>query len=287
VTFAAFTIMAGLAQRSGVWPRAQITTAFAATSAIAVLFLIPPPPAAERDPASLAVMTYNIHHGFNDDGVPGMQRTANEIARLNPDIIAIQEIGRGWTMLGGNDLVGYLRWRFPDYQIDFVALNGQLWGNAIMSRLPVEIAKGETFETAPGVFKYGWMSALINYAGQRLAFYSVHITSDLDGPMGDERVAQVEALQHLTLRNSPLIVAGDFNAHPEDRPMQLFGQMLSDLGAQAGLGEMRTWPAVRSSERIDYIFGRGIMAVSGAVPAITASDHLPVLVRVRLADKPR
>ncbi len=284
VALAPLGAAAALSQRNGMWPPASLVTGFATATAIALVYLIPPPPALERDPAALTVMSYNIHHGFNDAGLPGMQRTANDIAGLNPDVVAIQEIGRGWTMLGGNDLVGYLRWRFPDYQVHFTGSNGQLWGNAIMSRLPIEAAGGDSFAGEPGIFKYGWAGAVLNLSGNRLWFYSVHVTADMEGPMGDARVAQVEELQHLVGATSPVIVAGDFNAHAEDPPMRIFSQSFTDLGAAAGLARKATWPALLPSERIDYIFGRGVTAFNGSIPGTTASDHLPVLLQVRLAD---
>jgi endonuclease/exonuclease/phosphatase family metal-dependent hydrolase len=267
-----------LAPRNVVW--------LASSCALTVLYVIPAPPQHERS-NDVTVLSYNIHHGFDDDGMPGMQRTADEIAEMNPDLVALQEIGRGWTLLGGNDLIGYLRWRFPRYHVHYTPTGGRLWGNAVMSRLPVLGAGGGTFETEPGVFRYGWSAATVQFDSIVLPFYSVHLTANLEGKHGDPRVGQVEELQRMVRGQSPILIAGDFNSHPNDLPITSFAGIYSDLGAMVGLENLPTWPATEPNERIDYVFGRGVSTVAGAIPETTASDHLPVLLRVRIDDTTR
>lgn len=284
VAFAPLAVAAALAQRAGNWPAPSTAAWFAAAAALAVLHLIPPPPATERRDAGITVMTYNIHHGFNDDGVPGMQRTAEVIANANPDLVALQEVGRGWTLLGGNDLIGYMRWRFPDYTVNYTPTNGLLWGLATMSRLPVLAAAGGEFESEPGAVRYGWSKTDVRTDSVTLSFYSVHVTPDLEGPMGDARFAQAEELQHRARGRAHAILAGDYNAHPQERPIKSMATGYRDLGAAAGLEAMATWPAAQPRERIDYVFGRGVTAIHGFIPRTTASDHLPLVVRVRFDD---
>jgi endonuclease/exonuclease/phosphatase family metal-dependent hydrolase len=258
----------------------------AGSCALAALYVIPAPPADERG-NDISVLSYNIHHGFDDDGMPGMQRTADEIANMNPDLVALQEVGRGWTLLGGNDLIGYLRWRFPAYHVHYTPISGQLWGNAVMSRLPVSGAGGGTFEAEPGVFRYGWSAVIVQHDGIAIPFYSVHLTANLEGKNGDPRVRQVEELQHIVRGESPILIAGDFNSHPTDRPITSIASVYADLGALGGLANLATWPANGPNERIDYVFGHGVSTVAGAIPRTTASDHLPVLLHVRIDDTTR
>lgn len=238
----------------------------------------------EEEGDELVVLSYNIHHGFDDSGVPGMQRIADEIRSANADLVALQEVSRGWTLLGGNDLVSYLRWRFPEYEVVFRATDGQLWGNAIMSRRPMSVAAGGTFDAEPGVLRYGWVQAMIHLPDRHLEFYSVHLTADLEGRGGDPRLPQAKQLIEQIGAAPMVIVAGDFNAHPEDAPIRALHEALTDLGEQAGLAQLATWPAGDARERIDYIFGRAVTATDGAVLTSTASDHRPVIVRVRAAD---
>ena len=284
VAYAPLAVAAALVQRARAWPAPQVITALAASTALATLYLVPPPPGPEAERNVLTVASYNIHHGFNDDGVPGMPATAREIENLNADVVALQEIGRGWTLLGGNDLVGYLRWRFPNYGVTYTPVNGELWGLAIMSRSPALAAGGGRFAAEPGAVRYGWTGVLVEFDNARFPFYSVHVTADLEGPMGDARLAQIDELQHLIRGKERVIVAGDFNAHPEDPPIKAMRTSLIDLGAVAGLAATNTWPAGQPNERIDYIFGKGMRVMAGAIPPSTASDHLPVVLRLRLGD---
>ena len=286
VSFAALSVAAALAQRSGDAPVRATVLAFAPAFVLTMLYFVPPGDTPEPPQAELRVLSYNIHHGFDDDGVPGMQRTVDEIVKLNPDVIGFQEIGRGWTLLGGNDLIAYLRWRMPGYIVHFEPTNGQLWGNAVMSRRPVLFADGEVFDAEPGDFRYGYTTAAIELAADTILFMSVHLTADLAGPSGDARLTQAQsvvdhAMTTVLRRKERVIIAGDFNAHPDEAPIKHLTGALSDLGARVGLSNQATWPAGNPVERIDYVFGAGIEPVAGKIPRITASDHLPVLITIR------
>jgi endonuclease/exonuclease/phosphatase family metal-dependent hydrolase len=279
---AALAVPAALAKRARAVPAPYIVPLVAGSAALALLYLVPPPePNAVPDGRDLTVLSYNIHHGFDDAGVPGMQATANAIAAMNPDLVALQEVSRGWTLVGGNDLVAYLKWRLPDYQIFFTATNGRLWGNAIMTRLPARDVAGGVFAAEPRILKYGWTRVVIEDGRLRFPIYSVHLTADLEGAHGDPRTAQAAELLQLIGNTAPVLVAGDFNAHPEDAPIRLLTAGLADLGAATGLGALATWPAGAPNERIDYIFARGFAASRGSIPRTLASDHLPVLLQVQ------
>ena len=128
---------------------------------------------------------------------------------------------------------------------------------------------------------------MVELASIRLPFYSVHLTANLEGKNGDPRLVQVEELQHIVRGRSPIVIAGDFNSHPNDRPIASFAGAYRDLGAVAGLADVPTWPATNPNERIDYVFGRGVSPVSGVIPRTTASDHLPVLLQLRIDDTTR
>ena len=280
--FALLGIAAVLAVRAGSLPDRYLVPFFPLSAFLALLYFIPPPTNTQPRPSSgITILSYNIHHGFDDAGVPGMQHTARTIAAMNPDIIALQEIGRGWTLVGGNDLVAYLKWRLPEHQVYFTATNGLLWGNAVMSRLPVREAAGGAFTAAPRILRYGWASAVVSYHDVVFPFYSVHLTADLEGSHGDPRVVQARELLQVIGSVSPVLVAGDFNAHPTDEPIRVLTAELADLGAATGIGRLRTWPAGQPSERIDYVFARGLSVQAGTIPRTLVSDHLPVLLQVQ------
>lgn len=233
--------------------------------------------------ASLKILTYNIHQGFDAAGVPGMQRIADEIEDVGADVVALQEVGRGWTFVGGADLVAYLQYRFPRYVIEFVPVNGQLWGVALMSRVPLTDIRGRAFDALPGIFRYGYASALFDLAGTKVRIVGLHLTAGLDGNGGGGRVDEANQLLSAFASDSTIIVAGDFNALPEDAPVQkILASGFMDAGAAVGLAGQKSWPAAVPRERIDYVFMKGnVAAVNGEVPITTASDHRPLVMNIR------
>jgi endonuclease/exonuclease/phosphatase family metal-dependent hydrolase len=80
----------------------------------------------------------------------------------------------------------------------------------------------------------------------------------------------------------PVIVAGDLNitrSDPEMRVLEAAG--LSD--ALLAFGDPPTSPADRPIRRIDHVLiSPGLVAVAGEAPRVPFSDHLPVVVRLRL-----
>lgn len=56
-------------------------------------------------PATLRVLTYNIHHGEGTDGRFDLSRTAGLIATAEPDLVALQEVDQGTDRAGGVDQV--------------------------------------------------------------------------------------------------------------------------------------------------------------------------------------
>lgn len=238
--------------------------------------------ASDKTNAQLRIITYNIHQGFDAVGAPGMQQIVDEIAALNPDVIALQEVNRGWTFVGGADLVAYLRHRFPDYELHFVPVNGALWGVAMMSRLPMKNVSGGRFTAAPGSFGYGYVSGDVDYNGDVLHLIGLHLTAGLEGNGEDARDDQAMQLLRIAGARDNTVIMGDFNTHPEESPVQrILAAGYRDLGAEAGLTAQATWPASRPVERIDYMFGRGgFKTTSGRIPATLASDHLPLVVEI-------
>ncbi|HUP88131.1 MAG TPA: endonuclease/exonuclease/phosphatase family protein [Longimicrobiales bacterium] len=239
---------------------------------------------AAHESGKVRIATYNIHQGFDAYGAPAMQNIVDEIKTLDADVIALQEVNRGWTFVGGADLVAYLKFKFPEYAIHFVPINGQLWGVALMSRLTMNNLGGQRFTAPKGVFGYGYASAFIANGNDTIRVLGLHLTAGLEGNGDHSREDQTSELLHAgILQNGNVVVMGDFNSHPEDPPIRDMRAGFRDLGAEAGLAAHATWPASKPVERIEYIFARGeFKTTNGRIPATLASDHLPVFVDVEL-----
>jgi endonuclease/exonuclease/phosphatase family metal-dependent hydrolase len=264
---------------------ALVAVPFSAPIAIAVVITLigltrtTSPPRTHPD-SQLRILTYNIHQGYDAVGVPGMQRIADEIVRADADVVALEETGRGWTFVGGADLIAYLQYRFPGYTVHFVPTMGQLWGVALMSRMRISSPSGSTFVSAPGSFRYGYASAMVHWGEDSVRVVGVHLTAGLEGNGADARVDQANQLLHAVANDEDVIVAGDFNAEPSHPPIhRIIASGLADAGAMVGLSPKKTWPATQPEQRLDYVFVRGpISPVGGEIRRTMASDHLPVLV---------
>jgi endonuclease/exonuclease/phosphatase family metal-dependent hydrolase len=267
---------------STLWPVAATAVPVALALGIA---LVPPAgsPRAGDAPPALTVMTYNIHQGFDDRAVPSLPRIAATIEEADADVIALQEVGRGWDLLGGTDIIAWLRWRFPQYHVVYGPTHGALWGNAILSRYRVPSPGSSPFANQASRFQYGFVWARIPTTAGDLLFTSTHVAPGLTGGTAGSRAEQAGELTGLWGDHPRGVLAGDYNSLPaDDAVVQTLEEGFNDLALIAG-DTSATFSAGDPKRRIDYIFvTSGVQPIWARVPRSTASDHLPVIARLRL-----
>ncbi|MEZ6125818.1 MAG: endonuclease/exonuclease/phosphatase family protein [Planctomycetaceae bacterium] len=91
------------------------------------------------DPTQLRVLSYNIHHGEGVDRKLDLQRIADVILSVRPDLVALQEVDRNATRTGGVDQPAELA-RLTRMHVVFganIELQGGHYGNAVLSRHPI------------------------------------------------------------------------------------------------------------------------------------------------------
>lgn len=241
-----------------------------------------PPAASGPAPAELRVLTYNIHMAFDAHSVPAPETVARVLDASRADLIALQEVGRGWTVNGGADLAQWLQWRLPQYRLLYGPMNGDLWGNAILSRYPIRSNGTVRYPIRESAFQRGLVWAIIPSEVGEVLFISTHLSAY--APYEHDRLAQASDLVGFWKARPHAIIAGDFNAVPTSPVLQrVRASGLQDLAARHGLGDAPTYSALDPFERIDYIFATSdVDSLVAAVSRVTASDHLPVLVTVRV-----
>lgn len=128
----------------------------------------------------------------------------------------------------------------------------------------------------------GYLWARIPTEAGDLLFLNTHLSAwrNEEG----ERTNQVGHLLAFGGGHPRFVVVGDLNARPDLRPVRVLEQAgLADLPTRVGKGQTSTFPAGNPLVRLDYILGgHGVEPLSAAVPETEASDHRPVVVRVRL-----
>jgi hypothetical protein len=97
-------------------PQRDLTAVAAAggLAAVGILIALLQPAAAPAPQTAAAigrVMTFNVHSAFNRQGRLDPQEIARLIDAQDPDVVALQEVSRGWLIDGSVDLVDWLATR--------------------------------------------------------------------------------------------------------------------------------------------------------------------------------
>lgn len=224
----------------------------------------------------MRILSYNIRHGEGMDGKIDLERIAKVIAKADPDLVALQEIDRGCTRSGRQDIVKELGDRLSlDYRFGkFMDHDGGEYGLAVLSRYPVvEFIRHALPDGAEPRCALEVQVEVPGLPGL-VSFICVHN----DWTNEDVRVKQVSALlEALSDKSNPMILAGDFNGERTDRSMVLLpddGWQILDKGGQ------KTFPSDEPEVEIDFIVKRNLPTASVSHTVIderVASDHRPIL----------
>lgn len=144
---------------------------------------------------------------------------------------------------------------------DFVLYNVHL--RTFGERKPWEEMRSSVFD----------VEYIMRYLRQYRAAYRVR-AREIDGI-----VAMIEE------ENLPVILCGDLNSTPNNRVYHILSGRLRDAFAEAGTGWGMTYHARLPAVRIDYVFvSEEWEVVAARVQEAHLSDHLPLLVTLRLRD---
>ena len=224
------------------------------------------------------VMTYNLHQGFDVHGSHGLENIARVIQAEDPDIIALQEVSRGWVVNGSVDMLVWLSQRL---EMDYVwgPAADPVWGNAVLSRLPIISSQNHRMPNNDTVrLDRAFLTVEVDVGGgETIDVIATHFHSG-DGDSAI-RIPQAKAVLETVDKNRTSVLLGDFNAHPDHPEMLLFADAgFNDTFVASGAtGDGFTYPADNPWERIDYVWASPDLKVRDfSVPASLASDHLAV-----------
>jgi endonuclease/exonuclease/phosphatase family metal-dependent hydrolase len=237
---------------------------------------------ADDDPgsgAALRVVSYNIRHGVGMDGKLDLDRTAAVLRRLEPDLVALQEVDETCRRSGGVDQAAALgkalgmEHRFGE----FMDHDGGRYGLAVLSRFPIRATRRH--ELPRGAEPRCALEVEVEVPGLELpvSFTCVHN----DWTQEAIRASQMRALVEALGDRRPTIVAGDYNGEPGDASLGLLREAgWRILAKDGGPKEAQTWPADALSQEIDYVAERGLPGYSvshDVIDEAVASDHRPIL----------
>lgn len=227
----------------------------------------------------LVVMTYNIaghDELLHDDH---MERIAEVIQRIRPDIVALQEVHRGTWQARFRDQLAELQARTGMrgfFAPSYVQWGGG-YGNAILTR--GEIVHAEAHPLPCIGEPRTLLEASIRIEGATIDVYATHLTTwgRLNAKI---RAEQLQCLaREVRASRHPYLLLGDFNTPPQAPEMEAFRR---ENVAQLATREVGpTFPLWK--EQIDYIFAdHGWRVGRARVWPIRVSDHLPVTAELML-----
>lgn len=215
-------------------------------------------------------MTYNIRLGRQR----GVDAIADVIHAQRPDVVALQEVGRGWREGPAGDTTRTLAGRLAlPHHLHVPAIDeaGALYGHALLSRWPIASSEVEPLPRGvdePRVL----LRAVIDTPRGPLTLLTTHLSWIEDRPAQGEVLRQ-RALA-LAEQGARVVVMGDLNEHEPTPWLEALREHLHD--ADAALARP-TYPADAPRIRIDYLLSSHGEWREVAVPReLDASDHRPV-----------
>jgi endonuclease/exonuclease/phosphatase family metal-dependent hydrolase len=237
-------------------------------------------------------MTFNIHHAVGTDDVLSPERIAQVIKKSGADVVGLEEVDNHYSERSDWADQAAVLSRLTGFHVTFGANIDQAppagskhriqYGTAILSRYPIVASKNIHLDGSPGEEQRGLLSATLNVHGKKVSFNTTHTSASSQ----HDRLSQSQQILGLIDDADPAILVGDLNAEPDDPEVQALTSVYTDTWTAAGDGGAGlTYPSEGPTKRIDFVLTTGaVEPLSSRVVDDTpeASDHLPVITRIRL-----
>ena len=223
---------------------------------------------------TMRVMSYNVRNCTGLDGQNSCERIAAIITRENVEAIALQELDSMTRRYPGQDMLknlAELTGMHPTFgaSIDFM---GGKYGVGILTK-----QKPLSWKRIPLPCRSEPRSLLVVEL-EDYYFCSTHLSLHADNRLESAEIINEE----LSKLDKPVIIAGDFNATPDEESIQ----RLTTSFHFASSAEKYTFPADKPDIEIDYIGiahaqAKDIATTAYVVNAPVESDHRPLVSEVK------
>jgi len=233
-----------------------------------------------QEQTQIRVLAYNIHHA-NPPSLPDsidLPAIARVIRESGADLVALQEVdvrtSRSGKSIHQAEALAELTGMYF-YFSRSISFQGGEYGNAILSRYPIENSEKIALSTQEGTEPRALLLATVALpTGQKVLFAATHL--DFSNPEITARQAR-NITEQLRNQPMPVILAGDFNATPGSKAISELDRYFQRTCVE---NCPPTIPVINPEKTIDFIFysrNKYIEVVHHEViPETYASDHLPV-----------
>ncbi len=249
-----------------------------------------PEPAAARAEPVVRLLSWNVHFGVTPAPGVDLDRLADVIRDADVDVVALQEVSRGWVMGGGADMATYLARATGMRFVAAPAADRQFVNVLLVAPHLLDATTGMPGDVVRTRLPYGdgpqWRSAVtatvpVPGTGAGLTVTSAHLQHRAENT--PTRLEQLDALLAAALADGSAVLAGDLNAEPGwPEPDLLTGAGWTSAQDTAGDPAALTFPAHEPQVRIDWVLGRDVTFESLEVLDDATSDHRPLLAVVRV-----
>jgi endonuclease/exonuclease/phosphatase family metal-dependent hydrolase len=268
--------------RVPLWSVAAAVTACAVVAPLVVAATWPSTPTVDVAGRPVRVMTFNIDQGLTL-GQLHLEELARQIESAGPDVVVLEEVGRGWSVSGMTDGAEWMSRRLRMPFVWAPAADGQ-FGNAVFSRLPINgsevlpLGKGNGTQARSAAF------VRVDVDGRELLVIGTHLMNGSQPPMHESRAeAYATIIEHWG--GAPRTVfLGDLNTYPRDVPP---GWPELDLPLAAGFTttqdvDLCVMPT-SNQNCPDWIFVGPGMTESSVRVVVDRPDHRPLVAEVGLS----
>lgn len=233
----------------------------------------------------IRVLTFNILHGATTKGDFDLDVIADVIRRVDPDLVALQEVDFKTRRAKGYDLVTELGWRTQMAPLFGRAMpyDGGEYGEGILSRWSFLATRNVALPYGPDKEPRAALEILTQLpSGDTIAFIGTHLDHTRNEA---DRIAQAQKINDAFRANAyPSILAGDLNAQPDSRPIQILREMWTP--SYEDQEPEPTFPSDQPRRKIDYIMyypaDRWEVLETEVIQDPVASDHCAYLVTLHL-----
>ena len=228
-------------------------------------------------------LLYNIRYatgprmyGFLGGSHRNLNRIADFLRILEPDLIGLVEVDQGSYRSGGKNQVEVLADSLGHYHSHSIKYDQ----NSFWRRLPVIKKQGNAFLARDRIrnetfhyFSRGMKRLVIELELEHVIVYLVHLS--LGAKARHDQLGDLYNIVKNTKK--PCIVAGDFNMLWGEHEIELF---LAATGLRnANMNNLPTYPSSQPRRHLDFVLHcNDIEIIDFQVPYVTFSDHLPVMV---------